>query len=309
MPPHPATPLIDLVGRTYLGFPGGLYPDGNEPPAAHRNAGLDAAAAVRRRDTRGHPSAGGRYALLSIGMSNAAQEFCAASGPCSRWSFAGQAECVPDVHPGLVLVNGAASGQTTPEWELPQSLNYSRIRDELLAPAALSEAQVQVAWVKLGNDRPSVSLPDPRADAYALATSLGNVVRALKVRYPNLAQVFLSSRVYGGYATTETNPEPYAYETGLAVKWLVQAQIEQVASESVNPLVGDLDYHTVAPWLGWAAYLWADGTDARSDGLTWERGDFVGDGTHPSPMGEQKVGRLLLDFFTTSPLAMPWFVR
>lgn len=36
----------------------------------------------------------------------------------------------------------------------------------------------------------------------------------------------MSSRTYGGYATTELNPEPYAYQSGFSVKWLVQDQLE-----------------------------------------------------------------------------------
>jgi len=301
--------LTDMGARTYFGFAGGLYPGGNEPPTAHRNAGLDFAAEVQRRDTNGNPSASGRYVLISIGMSNTAQEFCAAQGPCNGWTFAGQAAADPGVGQGLTLINGALSSQTAPDWERPQQPNYDRILTDLLTPAGLSEDQVQAAWLKVANSQPSVSLPDPNADVYQLAESIGNIVRTLKVRYPNIKQVFISSRIYGGYATTGTNPEPYAYETGLAVKWVIEAQIEQMAGGGVDPLVGDLNYDTVAPWLGWAAYMWADGENARSDGLTWVRGDFVNDGTHPSTAGETKVGAMLLDFFGTSPFTTPWFVQ
>lgn len=38
-----------------------------------------------------------------------------------------------------------------------------------------------------------------------------------------------------------------------------------------------------------------------------EPADFGSDGIHPSPAGEQKVGRSLLDFFSTSPYTQAWF--
>src|ERR671936_402607 len=47
------------------------------------------------------------------------------------------------------------------------------------------------------------------------------IVAILRARYPNLKLVYVSSRTYGGYATTPLNPEPYAYDSGFAVKWLV----------------------------------------------------------------------------------------
>ena len=144
--------------------------------------------------------------------------------------------------------------------------------------------------------------------AERLKEDLAQICRMLKEKYPNLRLAFLSSRTYGGYATTMLNPEPYAYESGFAVKWLVGAQIEQMRSGTVDPRAGDLDSGGAAPWIAWGPYLWADGTVARSDGLRWLRADFLADGTHPSMSGRQKVGAMLLGFFKTSPQASCWFL-
>src|SRR4030095_3761934 len=92
-------------------------------------------------------------------------------------------------------------------------------------PQGLSEAQVQAVWVKVANAQPTISLPDPNADAFALLGGLGNIARARKDPCPQWEGVFFPSRIYAGYASTTLNPEPYAYESGFAVKWLIEAQI------------------------------------------------------------------------------------
>lgn len=306
-----AVPLNDLGPGLYLGqFQGGLYPNGaNAPPHLHSLEGLIRASAVQPLTPGGAAGAGGRYVLLSIGMSNTTQEFCSHGSlpPCDPWTFMGQAATHPEVeHEELAIVNGARAGQVAAEWEDPQSANYDRILDTWLTPLGLSEAQVQVAWVKVANPRPTVSLPAPAADAFELLGRMGNIARALKTRYPNLQIAFLSSRIYGGYASTELNPEPYPYESAFAVKWLIEAQIHQALTGEIDPIAGDLDYETT-PWLAWGPYLWADGLTPRSDGLIWRCEDFVADGTHPSTSAEEKVGTMLLQFMLNSPYAAPWF--
>lgn len=304
-------PISELVTGTYRGFPGGLYQGSDDPPSAHAAEAVIRAQAIEPRDTAGTASASGKYVFLSIGMGNAAQEFCSASGapPCNAWTFAGQAAADPGVnHSDLVIVNGAADGQTADTWESPTASNYDRIRDTRLSPQGLSEAQVQVVWLKVANAQPAAALPGPGADAYDLERRMGNIVRALKTRYPKLELVLISSRIWGGYSTVPANGEPYAYESGFAAKWLVQAQIDQMASGSVkDTLAGNLDYRTVAPWTGWGPYLWSYGNQVRSDGLIWLRSDFQTDGYSPSQDGEQKVGEQLMGFLSLQRFTRCWF--
>jgi hypothetical protein len=310
MPAAARIPINDLASGTYLGFQGGLYPNGgNAMPASHRRAGVTRALRVRPLDTSGNPNVNGKYVLLSIGMSNTTMEWCSGSAGCSPWSFIGQAAADPQVnHSTLAIVDGAKGGQDADAWTAPGAANYNRIRDTKLAPRGLSEAQVQVVWVKLANATPTVSLPAADADAYRLVTQQGSVVRALKIRYQNLQLVFFSSRIYAGYARTQLNPEPYAYEGGFGVKWVIAAQITQMAGGPVDPRAGDLNYNRAAAWMAWGPYLWADGLNPRSDGLIWTQSDFNPDGTHPAQPGRQKVAAMLLSFFKTSPHTACWFL-
>ncbi len=307
-------PLSDLGGRMYLSqFQGGLYENGSSiMPSDHAAAGMAHATLVRPVDRDGNPSAAGKIVMLSLGMSNTTQEFCAAGNPapCESWSFVGQAVRDAAVnHVTLLFVNGARGGQTGDTWDSATQPNYDYVRDRDLTPAGVTEAQVQVAWLKEANPQPASSLPAQDADAYRMVGQFGKILRAMKTRYPNLRIVYISSRIYAGYATSTLNPEPYAYETGLAVKWTVQAQIEQMRSGRVDSRAGDLNDNSVAPWIAWGPYLWADGMNPRSDGLTWSRSDLEpGDGTHPAQSGEQKVGAMLLAFLKQEPTASSWFL-
>jgi len=295
------TPLNDLGSGLYLGqFPGGLYPAGlNQPPAAHAAEGASRAAAVEPLTTLGKPSPAGRYVLLSIGMSNTTQEY---------QRFMQLAAASPLVnHTTLRIVDGASGGQTASTWDSPTDPNYDRVRDMELAPLGLTEAQVQVAWVKVANAGPTVSLPNSNADAYLLLQQSGNIARALKVRYPNIRIAFLSSRIYAGYASTMLNPEPYAYESAFGTKWVIQSQVSQMSGGPGLPQAGNLNYDTVAPWLAWGPYLWTDGLVPRSDGLIWQCSDLGTDGTHPSAAGREKVAQMLMQFMLNSPFAAPWF--
>jgi hypothetical protein len=203
----------------------------------------------------------------------------------------------------VVLIDGAQGGQTGLRWADPQSPLWQRV-DERLTAAGLSARQVQAAWMKQAEAGPAQYGDFPK-HARQLQASLVQSLANLKRKFPNLRLVYLSSRIYAGYATTALNPEPYAYEEAFTMRWLIQDQIAGNPELNYDPTRGTVQ----SPLLLWGPYLWADGlTPRQADGLTYSRADFSSsDGTHPTDSGRQKVAELLLKFLRTDPTAQPWF--
>jgi hypothetical protein len=131
------------------------------------------------------------------------------------------------------------------------------------------------------------------------------VVHNLLQRYPNIKLVYLSSRTRSYVYWNGLNPEPGAFETGFAVKWLVEAQLNGDPDLNYDPADGQV----TSPYLSWGPYLWADGANPRSDGLTWTQADLADDCTHPSASGITKVAAQMLAFFKTDATAQPWFLK
>jgi hypothetical protein len=310
-------PLMDMsTTTTYYGFQGGLYENGsNVVPTDHAAIGLQRANQVIPLAADGTPSPGGKIVLISMGASSMSQEWCGVAHGCSTPSspsFMSFAAADPTVnHTTLTIVNGAQASQDAGKWTNPNNLQSYGTALTRLTDAGVTEKQVEAVWFKDTDIGATSSLPSPSADAYSLEKTFGAVLRAIKVRYPNTREVFFSSRIYGGYIVASENvvPEPYAYENGYGVKWVIQAQIDEERTGVVNPLTGDLNPNTVAPWAGWASYLWANGTTPRSDGLIWERKDFEKDGEHPTTSGRTKVANMLMTFFLNSQFTRCWFTN
>ena len=314
-----ATPLIDYAsGQLYLGkYAGLLYDGSNTPPADQDSVARAAAAGVQTLNSQGVPDPHGKIVFASVGMSNAAAEWCDPKPPhitCETFSLIGQAAADAQVnHATLAIVNGAHRAITAQFWTCATGPcfgspnQFDRVRDDVLRPAGLTEKQVQVVWLKNADGSPDTSLVHgSNADAFALEANFGDIVRAIRTRWPNVKLVFLASRIYAGYANTPLNPEPFAYESGFSVKWLINAQIQQRRTGNVDPIAGDLIAD--APVLLWGPYLWGNGTQnlKGSKALAWARDQLGADGTHPSGDGVTQVGTALLNYFLASPYA-PWF--
>jgi hypothetical protein len=224
-------------------------------------------------------------------MSNTAGEF---------GLFVNQAVHDDSLNPHLILANGAQGGAVATSWVDPQASIWQDV-EALLAFKQVTPQQVQVAWVKLTN----YDLNEFPQAAQKLQGDLEAVARNLKLHYPNIKIAYYSSRTRA-YAYWEgANPEPGAFETGFAVKWMIEKQIDGDPGLNYDPDHGQV----VAPWLAWGPYLWIDGVNPRSDGMVWLASDLRIDCVHPSLSGRQKVVDQLNAFFKTDETARAWFLK
>ncbi len=283
-------PLDDLGSGTYQGFEGGLYPGGvNVPPLAHLDRAMQLAAAIEPLDAAGDPDPDGAIVLVAIGMSNTNQEFAV---------FERQEDAGVERNARVVLLDGAVGGQDAVTLANPNAPYWTTVASRLAA-MDLAPEQVQVAWLK---EAVQGGVPPFPTDALELRGWLEAIVQILHDRFPNLRLCYLSSRIYGGY---NASGEPKAYDTGFAVKWLIEDQIDGDPALNDGRLPGPVE----APLLLWGPYLWANGPTPRSDGLVWLAGDLESDGTHPAPSGERKVADLLSGFFDAEVTAAAWWSR
>jgi hypothetical protein len=295
---HPARestgliPLPELTG-TYEGEQGGLYPGGkNSPPAAHLRAGEALARNIQPLDAEGRPSADGKIVMISVGMSNTTMKF---------QTFQKLAAEEKGLNPKLRLVDGAQGGQVGWVTSNPR-MPFWEVVDQRLKAAGVTRTQVQTAWMEQANPGPYRGF---QVEMKELAGDIAETLRVMHDRFPNLKITYLSSRTYAGYATSPLNPEPYAYESGFAVKWVIADQIAGKPELNYDPARGAVR----APWIEWGPYIWADGVKPNRDGLFYVRADYgEQDGTHPSPSGRMKVATHLMHFLKTDPTAKVWFL-
>jgi lysophospholipase L1-like esterase len=296
--PGPKTgcvPLSEMGAKdAYKGEDGGLYGGGkNDPPEAHAAAAKAEAEKIQPLDADGKPSKSGKVVLLSIGMSNTTQEF-------SRFMQIAGAKRGDAAT--FVIVDGAIGGQAAIQWDTPESRPWGEV-EKRLGAAGVTAKQVQFVWIKQALIQQGQFGAFP-AHAKKLQEEMKKIVQIARAKYPALRIAYLSSRIYAGYAKSQLNPEPYAYEGAFSMRWLIQDQIKGDKELAFDAAKGDVK----APLLLWGPYLWGDGvTPRKSDGLVWNEADFGKDGTHPSDSGRDKVAQMLQKFFKADPYAGKWF--
>jgi hypothetical protein len=324
-------PLTDLAG-TYEKEDGGLYGGGhNDPPAAHLAAYLKESARIQPLDAAGQPAQDGKIVMLILGFSNTHLE---------AEDFKRTADADPQKSSQVVILDGAIGGRAAVMWAFdgaaalprPEQERLDKEMDVLHMPkrgrrtaivpedkdtwptvdlrlkeAGVTPNQVQAVWMK-HVEAGAAALGEFPAHAKALEADMADILIIAKGRFSNLRVVWVSSRTFGGWSSrTSGSPEPYAYETGFAVRWLVQRQIQGDRLLNYDPDRGEVK----APLVLWGPYLWACGNRPRKcDGLVWSEQDVrSNDHLHPSEDGCKRVTRLLLKFLKTDAGARRWFVK
>jgi hypothetical protein len=283
---NPLVALTDLGTGTYLGYEGGLYPNGsNTPPPAQL-----ATAETYAQNIASGPSP---YVFMSVGVSITR----------TIWDEFGPMEAAdPELNSNLVLVNAAIDGTDSPDWTSSSSGTWLSIINNFLPYQNVNANQVAVAWLMMPHSDPAGTYPN---DMQNQENDLISILQDMHTFFPNLQIVYLSSLHYGGYGPTASYPEPDAYEFGLAVQNVIADQINGNPALNNNPSNGPV----MAPLLLWGPYTWANGLLGRNDGLTWDCQDMTSDGLHPSASGRNKEAGLLTTFFKTDPTASIWFLQ
>jgi len=292
----PMVNLFDLGTGTYLGAEGGLYLDGsNVMPASHDSDGVKFAQAIQPMDGNGKPDPNGKYVLLVIGESCGRDTFL---------QFVQDAQADPSLNSHLVIVGAAMPGAAASSWAGATFGGWNSILNFLLPQNGVTAKQVVAVWVSTTDDQIHGVFP---ADMVQLQSEYESIAQNLHSLFPKLTLAFYTSRFYAGFGNPGiSSPEPYAYESGFAVRGMIEDQLNGLPSMNYNGTIGPIK----APWVAWGSYDWANGMNARSDGFAWSCQDFApNDGEHNSqPQGSEKDANLLLNFFRSNDATTPWFL-
>jgi hypothetical protein len=303
-------PLNELT-VPYQGKQGGLYPNGaNNRPTPHLNAGMQIGTQIRPLNASGRvDDRNGKIVTVSVGMSNTTMEWSSGDPVThdSMQAFRFRAMSDPALNRQLVIIDCAQGSRDVVNWSRLGDPTWGtaiqRVTNTIVDGQRVTTKQVQIAWVKLALRRAPAYGRFP-THVQQFQNYLEMTVRNLKTAFPNVKMAFVSTRTrsYSNFPPG-LNPEPYAYETGFGVKWMIQRQINGDSSLRFS------GPDAVAPYLCWGPYFWIDGQNRRSDGAIWNCDDLMPDFTHPSSSGVYKVSSQLLAFFKTDPTATPWYLK
>jgi len=286
-------PLDDLVGSSYRGFEGGLYPGGtNAIPDSHLRAGRTIAKRLAPLGPDGTPADDGIVGFAAIGFSFTHQVF---------EEFQKLAHDDAEMAPRLVAIDATWQSRNLEELRDPASDYWSEKVPQRLAEAGVTAAQVQVVWIMEGVKELPAAFPD---HVGLVADDWTATLQNLLVNLPNVKLAYLTPVHWQGYAWFAPDEEPGYFEQGFAVREVIARQLAGAPELEWDPERGP----RVAPWLAWGPYFWTDGSEPRSDGLHLDCRDYNFDGAHLGVTGKQRLAQRLHHFVKGDRACTRWSV-
>lgn len=222
----------------------------------------------------------GIVGVVCVGMSNAAEE-------CEAFRAAVEGRWATERHAAVRVVNCAVGSHAIERW-IDTSFDatlWDACKTQRLPAAGVAEDQVLVLYHKAANQFTTAGgtvlppYPHPDGDFERLRRNLSTFADRVPREFPSVRAVYTTSRSYGGFSPTPARGEPLSYEEGHALNlWLAE-----------HPMVDGV-------WYGWGPYIWAPECHTgitNGSRVCYVREDYVTDGVHPSPTGEEKVARML----------------
>src|SRR5207249_897609 len=123
---------------------------------------------------------------------------------------------------------------------------WNTIINNYLPDQGVTANQVVAVWMEDSNGIASGTFP---GDMTGMQANYESDMNNLHTLFPNLKLVYFSSRIYAGYSNgvAAINPEPYAFESGFAVKNAIGDQLNGASNLNYDPALGVVK----APWMSW----------------------------------------------------------
>ena len=285
-------PLNDLGTGQFLGYTGGLYPDGsNIASGNYANDLLAVSKSITPLDTFGNPSSTSKSKILFISLGGS-------TGGKNMTALRAKTINNPATNSALKLLSCDQPGFDAYLNAIADSNNaYWDHVTQIIIGNKSSYRQVQVIYLETDDSTREVAFPDRPT---IVKDDIERCLRTIKQKFVNIKVVYVLARTRTFGKKTPANNEPSPYYFGWACKWAIEDQINGVPGTKYK------GNNAVAPMLAWGFYQWAITTPRKTDGFYWLPSE-TSDGLHASAEGQDTLSTRFQNFLLTDKFASKWY--
>lgn len=289
-------PLNDLGSGKYLGYTGGLYPDGlNYPKGTYATDLLKICKNLSPLDTFGNPSStqSAKISFISLGWSTGGHNMRALQDRTTGNDL---------TNPALLLAScNLGDGEARLNNIMNPNDPYWAYVATRLTEQNTSFRQVQIIYLESEDSIASVNFP---GRPLLTKKKLQRCFRVFYQKFPNVKLVYLLARTatFGDHVHP-FNTEPCPYYLGWACKWAIQDQINGVSGTEYKGA------NKVSPLITWGFYEWAAETPRITDGFKWTPELMKKDRLHANAIGRDTLATRFQNFLLTDKYAKAWYAK